>query len=65
MEHGILFSKSKEPRMQGSDYTKSYVFSDANRSSFWDRDDSSRRFVTPAEAKYYDEIMKKIINPQF
>lgn len=64
MERGILFSKAEKPTRE---YCKAFCFADTPKSAFWDRKDpeeTAQRPVTGKKARYYDEIMKKIILPQ-
>ncbi len=61
MEQGILFSKAEKSTRE---YRKSFCFADTPKSAFWDREEQGGP-VTEEMAQRYDEIMKKIISPQF
>ncbi len=59
MEKGILFSKSSGEKIK---YQKSYSF--VIGSSDFDNAVNSNKEVTRKQAKFYDEVMEKIIEPQ-
>ena len=66
-ERGVLFSKAP---ISHYCLEKSFSFNvdyikDNNPYDFWNNTHTGQRMVTAEKAKYYDEIMDKIISIQF
>lgn len=66
-ERGILFSKAPNDLYcleKSFSFNVDYI-KDSNPYDFWNNNKLPPKMVTAEEAKYYDEIMDRIISVQF